>query len=617
MPVIAGAKVFIAPNVTDTSAITQLTGDVTAGPGPGSKAATLVATANVKGLIAEYGDPFINVQAPPYNATGNTVFNIAGNGHITSGLAILTSATGTWTGADVGKSIVVAGAGVAGAPLSTTILSFQSATQVTLNATAGTTVTTAVFFYGTDDTAAIQAAITAVAAGLGGIVWLPAGNYLVSSTLTIDPTKVSLQGPGANDVTILPTTAITGDVMRVTEATFVATIQSNKFGGFTIDGTGAGVGSCGFHYGDTIGGELNDLVVQNFTTTGGIGIHMDNHTNWTERLVWFRVWVNNNKIGVLFDVTGGTTSFGYQRIMQLNVNANANQTGIQFQAGAHLYNGVMFISGNFNSAGCTFLNLTGSSTLGPAVVFDIEGEMDTAGATGLLIGAGSGISGGSGCIDFSTAGTANTNSGYIQFGGWFNVLGIHTASEGVTAVGGLSVANGPNYPSISGGGAINADGTNIFISANTGLVVFRPNGPGSGTGQTTISTAGSVSSPGSLGLNASAVPSVVGTVATVPPTQTTIQTALGNLVLGTAFQNTLSYDVQMTVYLSVTVDTSLVIKLGVGTTTTPTQQTIITGVTTIGFLPVSFVIPAGQYALLSVSGTGSETIVGQWLQSPL
>jgi hypothetical protein len=498
---IAGAKIIIQPNAVASTAITQLTGDVTAGPGPGSKAATLVATTNVQGLIEEYGDPYTNVKAPPYNATGNTIFNIAGNGHITSGLNAFTSATAAWTAADVGKVILIAGAGTAGAPLNTTIATFVSSTSITTTASAATTVTTAVFAYGTDDTAAFNSAISAVSSS-GGNIWLPAGNYIFSSTLTIDPTKCSLIGPGSNDVTLIPTTAITGDAFRITEVTFVATIQSNRFGGFTVDGTFAGVGSCGWHYGDTIGGELNDLVVQNFKTTGAKGIWMDNRTNWTERTCWYRVWVNNNTIGVLFDVNGGTTSFGYHRILHLNVNANAAQVGVQFQAGAALYSGCCFISGNYGGASCTFINMTGSSTLGPSL-FGIFGEMDTAGATGLAIAAGSGIAGGSGSINIATAGSTSTNSGYIQFGGWFNVLGIHTASEGVTAMGGISVVVGPNYPQDSGLVLV-ADGTDALMSANAGEVIFRPNGPGSVTGQMLIDTTGKINVSGPTAATATA-----------------------------------------------------------------------------------------------------------------
>lgn len=60
---------------------------------------------------------------------------------ITSGAAILTSATAAFTAADVGSAITVAGAGAAAATLTTTVLSYTNATTVVLAANAGTTVT--------------------------------------------------------------------------------------------------------------------------------------------------------------------------------------------------------------------------------------------------------------------------------------------------------------------------------------------------------------------------------------------------------------------------------------------------------------------------------------------
>jgi hypothetical protein len=96
---------------------------------------------------------------------------------ITSGTPNLTSSGSTFTSADVGKRIYVPGAGAAGAGLSTTILAFVSATQVTLATNASTTLSTvaatntAPFVYGTDDTTAIQAAMTGVP--FGGTLYIP------------------------------------------------------------------------------------------------------------------------------------------------------------------------------------------------------------------------------------------------------------------------------------------------------------------------------------------------------------------------------------------------------------------------------------------------------------
>ena len=130
----------------------------------------------------------------------------------------------------------------------------------------------------------------------------------------------------------------------------------------------------------------------------------------------------------------------------------------------------------------------------------------------------------------------------------------------------------------------------------------------------TDANGGQVAQVTSFGNNA-APSSTAGTIASVPPTSPAIQTALGNISLGTAFQNTLAYDVSLTVYLSITANTSLSVLDGVGTTATPSQTTIITGTTALGIVAIRAKIPAGQYRLLSVSGVGTDAIVGQYFEA--
>lgn len=71
-------------------------------------------------------------------------------GAMTAGSAVLTDTNAAFAASDVGKAIVVYGAGAVGVygALETTILSRQSATQVTLNANAVNTVTGASYVYG-------------------------------------------------------------------------------------------------------------------------------------------------------------------------------------------------------------------------------------------------------------------------------------------------------------------------------------------------------------------------------------------------------------------------------------------------------------------------------------
>jgi hypothetical protein len=111
-------------------------------------------------------------------------------------------------------------------------------------------------------------------------------------------------------------------------------------------------------------------------------------------------------------------------------------------------------------------------------------------------------------------------------------------------------------------------------------------------------------------------PNITGTEASSPGVSPgVLQAILGNLSAGTAWQNTTQYDVNLTVYLSVSANTSLVVKDGVGPTATPNQITIITGSTQLGIIPLRVKVPTGQYRLLSLSGTQTSAIVGQYLEA--
>jgi hypothetical protein len=94
------------------------------------------------------GTTFVNVAffapvvaiAPALSVTpGGT--QLATNGAITSGAAILTSASNPFTPSMVGQAISISTAGSGATILYTTILSYQSAGQVTLAANAGATAT--------------------------------------------------------------------------------------------------------------------------------------------------------------------------------------------------------------------------------------------------------------------------------------------------------------------------------------------------------------------------------------------------------------------------------------------------------------------------------------------
>jgi hypothetical protein len=130
-----------------------------------------------------------DVTAPAYGAVGDA--QVVGDGAMSSGVAVLSSATANWPTNIVGKSISVKGAAATGVTtLVTTVASRQSATQITLNAvnaSAGA-VSNAVVIWGTNDQAAIQAAVDAAEAYLAAghtyaQVYFPPRPFIVAGAL--------------------------------------------------------------------------------------------------------------------------------------------------------------------------------------------------------------------------------------------------------------------------------------------------------------------------------------------------------------------------------------------------------------------------------------------------
>ena len=104
--------------------------------------------------------------------------------------ATLSNGAAVGAGAATCSGTIAISSTLIGAPISTTVASYQSATQITLSTTATTTVTGAYLAIGTDNATAIQAAITAAMTS-GGAVYLPGkpstttGRYLVASQMAL------------------------------------------------------------------------------------------------------------------------------------------------------------------------------------------------------------------------------------------------------------------------------------------------------------------------------------------------------------------------------------------------------------------------------------------------
>lgn len=192
---------------------------------------------------------------------------IVNDASINSASATLSSASANFVATDVGKTVLLAGAGNAGGtvPLITTILAVLSPTQVTLAATALHTVSGAQLVYGTDNGTAIQKAINAASAmssalahGCSVTVVVPAGAYVCGTGISC-VTGTRLRGYGATLIGAQPSNAFdaTGTLL-VGVGTFGAAIPlaANVSRGaktVTINGT-VSIGQTIILYDNQLGG---------------------------------------------------------------------------------------------------------------------------------------------------------------------------------------------------------------------------------------------------------------------------------------------------------------------------------------------------------------------------
>lgn len=143
---------------------------------------TATGTTTARTLAVRFAE-VVNVK--DFGAVGDLQVSY-GVGAMTSGSPTLTVTGASFTAADVGKVAWVQYAAGGGAPLKTTVAAFVSSTTLTLAANAGATTSTSDVCIGTDDTAAIDAAVASLGAQ-GGEVFFPAGAYGYS-----DPDGINL-----------------------------------------------------------------------------------------------------------------------------------------------------------------------------------------------------------------------------------------------------------------------------------------------------------------------------------------------------------------------------------------------------------------------------------------
>jgi hypothetical protein len=168
-----------------------------------------------------------------------------------SGSNMFSSASASFAaGRDEGKAIVITGAGPENASLTTTIRAVKSPASVELATAAGFTATGLTYWYGTENTPALQAAY-----GSGKPLFLPPGQYLMTGTVK-GSTPVFLIGSGAQSVIIDDTTVFDMrgkaghllDNFRMQAATKLTVLPPRSFPTrytgtpVAVDRVGAGIG---------------------------------------------------------------------------------------------------------------------------------------------------------------------------------------------------------------------------------------------------------------------------------------------------------------------------------------------------------------------------------------
>ena len=308
---------------------------------------------------------------------------------------------------------------------------------------------------------AIAAAMTALGTSAGVLEFGP-GTYKLSSPIGTFGPGQGVVGAGAGSTLIQ--FSGTGDCIRAYDPRAWGSGgpgHAGTFRGFTIDGSAAGAGSSGIHYGDLDAGRLEDVTIQHFNGTGSIGLYLDDTVTWAERSV-MDVIANDNTTGVLFDQHGPYGSFDYSTY-SFTISANANQNGVVLQNNVSLVGVSLTMRGNFQTGATntgTALTLgTSSSDSASITCSRVDCQVETDGGTGvghktIAISSAAQLSG-NGILNF-TAGNgigwqAGNAASRTAFAGFINVdsnLGHMGFWQGFRSVGPTTTT--PGYMSPTG-----------------------------------------------------------------------------------------------------------------------------------------------------------------------
>lgn len=281
----------------------------------------------------------------------------------------------------------------------------------------------------TDDTSAINAAITAASAAGGGIVHLPTGVYKLSAGLAL-PGNVHLRGAGRNFSRIILTASAIGPAVGASGQQFV-TISDLWVDLATNSSTSNGIAFTP----DALGNVCQYCVVDSCRVTG--------HSNIHAYMIWNQAGSHIKILNCFVD--GGSTTFG-----------DSGQTGIESQGGTDV-----LISGctvqNIGSVGIDISNDGGTTYPGLSGVRALGNWVSGCGR-GISVASSSGVGGTKATTDVTVA----NNQIFASY-----LVGISVQQQGAAPMTGVKIQGNTIDGVTSQGGGNFAVGILLWVSENT------------------------------------------------------------------------------------------------------------------------------------------------------
>jgi hypothetical protein len=293
----------------------------------------------------------------------------------------------------------------------------------------------------------------------GDVVYFPPGIYIVSSTVTWDPT-VSVLGAG-NSTIISYIGSGACFYSHGSNASFTPTFQTNGFfRDLVIDGSNAAGGAIGLDIGDGWGIDVSGLVVRHFNADAtSRGLYLCNRVIWSEK-DRFAASIMDCSKAVVMDTQGpGLPSHMYS-VYDFMIYAEPGQNGLIIQGGAEPSRCSFRIRGNMKtnttSTQCAAITIQGGAST-TQCHWELGMECDGTDATApltFLTTSGSPFTNHEGILAFLNV-SANTPWGAGSLGDLWNFRGI---------VVGDPVLSNPATP------AVPASGTTYTNKANGAMV---------------------------------------------------------------------------------------------------------------------------------------------------